>query len=109
MRTFAFTPIIELFLILIFVVTPITFVIIGADADLDSRAVWLLYFKNSMLHQRLRWGCFSAWVAFFLISLISRLLYALLCSTMLIETYPVILGESSKLRLWDSVVLAANY
>jgi len=41
--SFAFRPVFELFLMLVFVVVPVSFVIIGGDADLDSRAVWLLY------------------------------------------------------------------
>ncbi|WP_152418151.1 DUF6498-containing protein [Natrinema limicola] len=40
---FAFAPILELFLMLVFVVAPVSFVIIGTGTDLDSRAVWLLY------------------------------------------------------------------
>ncbi|MFD1572480.1 DUF6498-containing protein [Halorubrum laminariae] len=40
---FAFRPVFELFLILVFVVAPVSFVIIGTGTDLDSRAVWLLY------------------------------------------------------------------
>ncbi|WP_434522952.1 hypothetical protein [Halorubrum sp. AS12] len=40
---FAFAPVFELFLMLVFVVVPVSFVIIGTGTDLDSRAVWLLY------------------------------------------------------------------
>jgi len=40
---FAFRPVFELFLMLVFVVAPVSFVIIGTGTDLDSRAVWLLY------------------------------------------------------------------
>ena len=40
---FAFAPIFELFLMLVFVVAPVSFVIIGTGTDLESRAVWLLY------------------------------------------------------------------
>lgn len=41
--SFAFRPVFELFLMLVFVVAPVSFVIIGTGTDLDSRAVWLLY------------------------------------------------------------------
>ncbi|WP_324664486.1 DUF6498-containing protein [Haloarcula sediminis] len=40
---FAFRPVFELFLMLVFVVAPVSFVIIGTGTDLYSRAVWLLY------------------------------------------------------------------
>ncbi|CDK38469.1 putative uncharacterized protein [Halorubrum sp. AJ67] len=40
---FAFRPVFELFLMLVFAVAPVSFVIIGTGTDLDSRAVWLLY------------------------------------------------------------------
>ncbi|OAQ51347.1 hypothetical protein HTG_17575 [Natrinema mahii] len=40
---FAFAPIFELFLLLVFVVAPVSFVIIGTGTDLDSRTVWLFY------------------------------------------------------------------
>ena len=40
---FAFRPVFELFLMLVFVVVPVSVVTIGGDADLGSRAVWLLY------------------------------------------------------------------
>ena len=44
---FAFTPVVELYLMVLYVVAPITFVIgwsaIAMDIDLYSRAVWLLY------------------------------------------------------------------
>jgi len=44
---FAFTPVVELYLMLLYVVAPITIVIggiaIAMDTNLDSRAVWLLY------------------------------------------------------------------
>jgi len=40
---FAFRPVFELFLILVLVVAPVSFVVIGAGADLDSRTVWLFY------------------------------------------------------------------
>lgn len=40
---FAFAPVFELFLLLVFVVAPVSFVIIGTGTDLNSRAVWLLY------------------------------------------------------------------
>lgn len=40
---FAFRPVFELFLMLVFVVAPVSTVVIGAGADLDSRTVWLFY------------------------------------------------------------------
>jgi len=44
---FAFTPVVELYLMLFYVVAPITVVIAGitfaTDVDLNSRAVWLVY------------------------------------------------------------------
>ena len=40
---FAFRPVFELFLMVVFVVAPVSFVIIGTGTDLNSRAVWLLY------------------------------------------------------------------
>jgi hypothetical protein len=51
---FAFVPIFELFLMLFFVVAPVSFVIIGTGTDLDSRAVWLLYLVPM--------GAIRAWV-----------------------------------------------
>jgi len=40
---FAFRPVFELFLMLVFVVAPVSFVVIGTGTDLDSRTVWLFY------------------------------------------------------------------
>jgi len=44
---FAFTPVVELYLMVLYVVAPITVVLasiaLAMDTNLDSRAVWLLY------------------------------------------------------------------